>query len=166
MTARRGGNGGDERRNRIETEGDGVIIRPLAPRDRAAVIALDARNTGIAKPAYWNAIFARQAQRGESRFILVAEFRRALVGFVVGEVRAWEFGSPPCGWVFAIHVDPDTRLRKIGTRLLEAITAEFRAAGVTKLRTMLARTDMLNLRFFRAQGMMAGPFIQLEKELA
>ena len=40
-----------------------------------------------------------------------------------------------------------------------------RKLGVRKLRTMLARDDLLNLRFFRSQGMMAGPFIQLEKDL-
>jgi GNAT superfamily N-acetyltransferase len=166
MRMRRGGNGGNAKPAEATANGGEVIIRPLAPRDRAAIVALDARNTGMAKPEYWNAIFAGRGRRGDPRYILVAEHRRAVVGFVVGEVRAWEFGSPPCGWVFAIHVDPDSRLRKIGTRLLDAITGEFRAAGVTKLRTMLARTDMLNLRFFRAQGMMAGPFIQLEKELA
>jgi hypothetical protein len=49
--------------------------------------------------------------------------------------------------------------------LIEAITDCFRRAGVRTLRTMLARDDLLNLRFFRSQGMMAGPFIQLEKEL-
>jgi len=30
---------------------------------------------------------------------------------------------------------------------------------------MLARDDQLVMSFFRSQGMMAGPFIQLEKSL-
>ena len=142
-----------------------IRVRPLMPRDHRAVVALDAANTGMAKPHYWKELFADYGRRRSSRFFLVAEHAGRLVGFVVGEIRAWEFGSVPCGWVLAIEVDPDTRLRRVGTMLIEAIVARFKSAGVRKLRTMLARDDLLNLRFFRSQGMMAGPFIQLEKDL-
>jgi GNAT superfamily N-acetyltransferase len=142
-----------------------VRIRPLMPRDHRAVVALDAANTGLAKPRYWRALFADYGRRKDTRFFLVAEAEAEVVGFVVGEIRAWEFGSVPCGWVLAIEVDADRRLRRVGTLLIDAIVACFRRAGVKKLRTMLARDDLLNLRFFRSQGMMAGPFIQLEKEL-
>ena len=84
---------------------------------------------------------------------------------MIGEVRDWEFGSPPCGWVFAIDVQQGVRLDGIGTRLLEAIAASFRTAGVTKLRTMLMRENTLILSFFRSQGMMAGPLISLEMDI-
>jgi ribosomal protein S18 acetylase RimI-like enzyme len=67
--------------------------------------------------------------------------------------------------VFAISVRPDARLGRTGTRLLEAISESFRRAGVSKLRTMLARDNQLILSFFRSQGMMAAPFIPLEKDL-
>src|SRR5664279_6623635 len=96
---------------------------------------------------------------------LVALAQGHVVGFVIGEVRDWEFGSPPCGWVFAIDVHPQARLGGIGTRLLEAISASFYRAGVRKLRTMLARDNGLILSFFRSQGMMAGPLISLEMDL-
>jgi hypothetical protein len=33
------------------------------------------------------------------------------------------------------------------------------------MRTMVARDNRLHLLFFRSQGMMAGPYIQLEKEV-
>ena len=80
-------------------------------------------------------------------------------------MRDWEFGSPPCGWVFGIGVRPDARLAGAGTRLLEAICAEFRRRGVDKVRTLLARDNALVLAFFRSQGMMAAPFIALEREI-
>jgi GNAT superfamily N-acetyltransferase len=80
-------------------------------------------------------------------------------------VRDWEFGSAPCGWVFGIDVEPGSRLAGIGARLLEAICASFRRAGVRKVRTMLSRDNKLILSFFRSQGMMAGPFIPLEMDL-
>jgi GNAT superfamily N-acetyltransferase len=62
-------------------------------------------------------------------------------------------------------VRPDARLGGTGTRLLEAISDSFRRGGVSKLRTMLARDNQLILSFFRSQGMMAAPFISLEKDL-
>ena len=42
----------------------------------------------------------------------------------------------------------------------------FRRAGVRTVRTMLSRDNTLILSFFRSQGMMAGPFIPLEMDLA
>ena len=71
-------------------------------------------------------------------------------------------GSPPSGWIFALEVEPDVRLRKVGTRLFDAICAHLAGTGVDTVRTMLARDDELNMAFFRSQGMMAGPFIELE----
>jgi L-amino acid N-acyltransferase YncA len=62
-------------------------------------------------------------------------------------------------------VRPGARLAGIGTRLLEAICAGFRHAGVDEVRTLIARDNSLVLSFFRSQGMMAAPFIPLEKDL-
>lgn len=143
-----------------------LAIRAVRRGDLPEIIAIDAEVTGIEKRAYWHAVFRRYGEAGEAdRQFLVAEDAGAVVGFVIGEVRDWEFGSPPCGWVFGIDVRPDARQRGVGARLLAAISLAFRRAGVTKLRTMLARDNTLILSFFRSQGMMAGPFIPLEMDL-
>jgi ribosomal protein S18 acetylase RimI-like enzyme len=68
--------------------------------------------------------------------------------------------------VFGIDVDPAARQAGVGARLLAAICAAFRRAGVRTVRTMLSRDNTLILAFFRSQGMMAGPFIPLEMDLA
>ena len=140
-------------------------------RVNAADMPLDARITKLTKAAYWNDVFRRYGRRrlGE-RFFLVAESRLGSVkprvqGFIVGEIRAWEFGSAPCGWVFALSVDPAVRLHGVGGALFAAISSEFKKAGVNKMRTMVARDSRLPLMFFRSEGMMAGPYIQLEKDL-
>ena len=139
-------------------------VRASRAADMPEVEAIDARITGLAKPDYWAQAFARYGER-EDRWFLVAEAEGGINGFIIGEQRAWEFGSPPCGWVFAIGVDPALRLSGIGTRLFEAITGRMREAGVALVRTMLARDDALNMAFFRSQGMMGGSFIQLEMPL-
>ena len=148
-----------------------VRVRRVQAADIPHVIALDTRVTKLAKAEYWNDVFRRYGkQRLHERFFLVAENRKEragprMLGFIIGEIRAWEFGSVPCGWVFALSVEPETRLHGIGSALLAAISAEFKKAGVGKMRTMVARDNRLPLLFFRSEGMMAGPYIQLEKDL-
>lgn len=140
-------------------------IRGARAADMEAVSDIDARITSLSKPAYWADMFARYGNR-DKRFFLIAENENnKLIGFIIGEVRTWEFGSQPCGWVFAIGVDPQTRLNKVGSSLFQAICDCLAGAGVDTVRTMLARDDELNMTFFRSQGMMAGPFIQLEMPL-
>ncbi|WP_422012454.1 GNAT family N-acetyltransferase [Reyranella sp.] len=135
-------------------------IRPAQATDLKAISALDARLTGSDKPDYW------RERLGPDRHFLVAETANgALAGFIAGEVRAWEFGQPAAGWVFAIQVDPKTRLKGVGSALFEALATRFKAQGVTHVRTLVDRKDHLILSFFRAQGMTAGPSLQLDKEL-
>ena len=141
-------------------------VRAVRLADLDQVIAIDAAITGLKKVDYWYELFHRYGARGlRQRFFLVAEAEGALQGFIVGEVRDWEFGSPPCGWVFGISVRADARLAGVGTRLLEEICACFRRAGVDKVRTLLARDNHLVMSFFRSQGMMAAPFLALERDL-
>jgi len=147
------------------------LVRRVQAADIPRIIALDERVTGLAKPDYWHDVFERYGKRRlNERMFLVAERSGAdtlppILGFVLGEVRAWEFGSAPCGWVVALSVEPRARLRGTGQALLDALSNEFKKAGVSKMRTMVARDNRLHLLFFRGEGMMAGPYIQLEKEL-
>ncbi|MGI9412429.1 MAG: GNAT family N-acetyltransferase [Hyphomicrobiales bacterium] len=143
-----------------------AVIRPAQDRDLDQVIALDERITGINKRDYIADLFERyRTRRPEQRFFYVAENAGRVIGFVVGEIRAWEFGSEPCGWVFAISVDPELREDGVGAGLLDRISESFRDAGVSRLRTMISRNNHLLMAFFRSRGMIAGPYLQLEKDL-
>lgn len=143
------------------------LVRPAEPVDLPAISALDARLTGEAKAAYWQSMLERYGGGPPGRYFLVAESERgALAGFIVGEVRAWEFGQPAAGWVFAIQVDPRLRLKGTGSALFEGLVSRFKAQGVTRVRTLVDRRDNLILSFFRAQGMVAGPSLQLDMELS
>ncbi len=144
-----------------------ILVRPVRRADFDQVITIDATVTGQEKRAYWQRVYRRYGvhSAGEVRHFLVAVQARTVVGFLIGEVRDWEFGSPPCGWVFAIDVAPEARQAGVGTLLLDAVVLAFRRAGVLKLRTLLSRENIVILSFFRSQGMMAGPLIPLEMDL-
>src|SRR5216684_37475 len=137
-----------------------VTIRPAQTSDLPAVSALDERETGTAKPDYWREMLAP-----DRHFLMAETDKGALAGFIAGEIRAWEFGQPPAGWVFAIQIDPKLRLRGVGSALFDALVARFKERDVTRVRTLVDRKDHLILSFFRAQGMVAGPSLQLDMEL-
>ncbi len=145
-----------------------ISIRQVSKADSAAIVALDAEITGANKSAYWTDIldrFAGPDRRTQRYFLVATSADDELVGFIVGEIRAWEFGSPPCGWVLAMSVSPQQRERGIGAMLLDALCAELRNAGVATIRTMVLGSDKVNLSFFRGEGLAAGPYIELEKRL-
>jgi len=149
--------------------GDGFVIRRARREDIAAVAALDEQVSGVAKDAYLSELFeSYQTRRAEQRFFYVAEDsgeEHRILGFAIGEIRAWEFGSTPCGWVFALSVEPGVREEGVGEALLRHMSDGFRRAGVRKLRTMVRHRNHLLLSFFRSEGLKAGPYLQLEKEL-
>ena len=87
-------------------------IRPATISDLEKVIQLDSRITQIQKSQYWSDVFTRSIGQ-PGHYFLVTESaldkrtEGSLIGFIVGEVRAWEFGSEPCGWVVTILVSPN-----------------------------------------------------------
>ena len=142
-------------------------IRRLSRADLAGVTRIDAHHTGARKPGYWKRVFAEFLGRraGHVRVGLAAEVEGRLAGYLLGEVRAFEFGSGPCGWIFAVGVDP-TRLRLgVASALLAEACRAFRAAGVTRVRTMVRRNDVPVLSFFRSSGFSGGSYVQLELDV-
>lgn len=140
-------------------------IRKATASDIDAITAIDIEISGLAKPEYWRELMQFYRKQKQTDFFLVAEHEKRVTGFILGEIRAWEFGSSPCGWVFAIGVKKETRLHGIGAMMLDTLGNAFSLAGATKIRTMVLRKDHELLAFFRSQGLMAGPYLQLEKNL-
>jgi len=143
-----------------------VAIRQAIAGDLPAVVALDKATTGQSKPEYWSDMLAQfSGGKANQRAFLVAELEGRVVGFITGEIRAFEFGAEPCGWVFAVAVDPEIRVNNVGTRLFDEICRIFQEAGVEKVSTLIERDSDLVLAFFRSQGMIFGRYIQMEKEI-
>jgi ribosomal protein S18 acetylase RimI-like enzyme len=141
-------------------------IRKARGSDLRAIVEIDALITRVRKPGYWKEMLRKYGGRGRVRFFLVAQTDAGVQGYIIGEVRDWEFGSPSSGWVFDLAVHPRARLSGVATSLMDALCQRLREAGVDKVRTLLARDNALVLAFFRSQGLMAAPLITLEKDLA
>ncbi len=141
-----------------------VRIRKMNVNDIDSVLAIDEKITGKPHEAQW-----------ESRIIdhlstdplgcLVAEVDGKIVGFVIGNIRGWEFGIPKCGWVEIVGVDPEYRGRGIARALIESLRDYFKMNGVSKVKTMIDWNDGGLVSFFSALGFKRSEYIILEKEL-
>jgi len=145
----------------------GLDVRDLLREDLEQVIRIDALHTGKAEPEYWKRVFGDflGGAADRKRVGLAATREGRLVGYLLGEVRAFEFGSEACGWVFGVGVDPTSARSGAASTLLAEGCRRFQAAGVKRIRTMVRRNNVPVLSFFRANGFGAGSFVQLELDL-
>lgn len=134
-----------------------------------SVEAIFTANTQQPPPPAWRSrIGAALADPNTVARVILADNgaeKGAVMGYVMGEVRSWEFGSEPAGWVFAVGVSPQVQGSGMGRELLAAALGAFAELGVPSVRTMVRRDDVSVLRFFRGAGFAAGPYTELELEL-
>ena len=158
---------------------DRLEIRPVRRADLAAIVEIDAIRSGAGKPEFWAATVDRAlrssaaADREEHQpsgsaagtvgFVAVAG--REVLGYVFAEARAWEFGSPLCGWIVAIGVRPERSRHGVALALGSAVCSWVRSRGIRSLRTMVRRDAVEVLAFFRAAGVRAGPYLEMELDL-
>lgn len=142
---------------------DCLGIHAVEAADLPGIIRIDTEHTGQEKKDYWDACFARNETDPNTTF-LVARLDGEVVGCALGAVQAWEFGSPPCGWIQAMYVDIGHQGNHVAKRLFDALVATFQEAGITTVRTMLHIDNHMLMSFFRMQGMAAGPYIELEMQ--
>lgn len=139
-------------------------VRPMAQGDLQRVAEIYRYHADRDPPDHWgeSVASAMRAEPGPALAWVAEAEGGALIGYVIGDVRSWEFGSEPAGWITGIGVDAEHWGEGLGRALLEALIVALRAHGVTTLRTMVRRDDVPVLRFFRDTGFAAGPYTQME----
>jgi ribosomal protein S18 acetylase RimI-like enzyme len=129
-----------------------IQVRPLSELDLGDIVRIAERTRGAYQPDLWEdrvTYYLRRDPEGS----IVAEAGGRVVGFMLGDVRAGEFGiEEPSGWIEVIGVDPDHGGRGVGRALGEAMLAGFRARGVGRVRTMVDASMPEVERFFAALG--------------
>ncbi len=121
-------------------------------------------HTGAEQRPYWTRLFREflAPAPGRQRVALAADVDGDVAGFLLADVRAFEFGSEPCGWILEVGVDPGQARHGIASSLLAEAVRRLRAAGVSTVRTMVRRNNVPVLTFFRTNGFAGGPYVQLE----
>lgn len=142
-----------------------LAVEDLRLEDEAQIVAIDRILTGTDQSAWWHELLPRYVGSDSRRLGLAVRMQGQLVGYLLAEVRAFEFGSEPCGWIFTVGVHPDAGHEGVGSRLSKAACEHFQRLGIYIVRTMVRREDVPLLAFFRRNGFIGGPFQQLELRL-
>jgi GNAT superfamily N-acetyltransferase len=149
-----------------------VRIRPLTRDDVDSLVGIVA-GIGRASPpgeadarSYLRETVERHIDRNEPLMNIAAELDGKLVGFVIGEVRAWEFGQKEkTGWIKVLGVDPEFQGKGVGRKLGQALLDNFRASGITSVRTLVNWYEGDLLSYFRTLGFNVLNMIPLESKL-
>lgn len=137
-----------------------VRIRALTLRDTRRILKIDEAVTGVARPVGDNDLWRLIA---ETTTCFGAEAEGRLVGFVLADVRPWEFGNRAhVGWIIALGVEPRFQKHGLGRRLGERVLEEFRRLGVTQFKTLVESKDRGLLAYFRRLGFRAAREVVLE----
>ena len=118
-----------------------VRIRPLDELDISGISRIDERISGIYRPEIWEerVMYYTRRDPGASQ---VAEQGGRVVGFMLGDLRAGEFGlDEPSGWIERFGIDPAYRGQDLGRRMFDAMCTHFKAEGATRVRTLVVRDE-------------------------
>ena len=153
-------------RRTLETE-DGVLVRGLRPEDLAAVISLDAKNSGRRREEFFKVKLQQNLAETGIKVSLAAERDGIFCGFLLARVYYGEFGSLEASAVLdTIDVDPGFQNQGVGRALLDQLCVNLRGLGVPTLRTEVEWSTPGLVAFFQREGFAPAPRICVELDVA
>jgi ribosomal protein S18 acetylase RimI-like enzyme len=127
-------------------------VRPLSELDLGGIVRIVEKTRGHYQPDLWESRVTYYLRR-DPEGSMVAERDGAVVGFMLGDVRAGEFGiEEPTGWIEVLGVDPDHAGGGVGRALAAAMLEGYRVRGVRRVRTMVDQSMPDVESFFRRLG--------------
>ena len=139
-----------------------ITVRRMRTQDADAVLRINERITGRPYEAQWASKIIDDITRNPLG-CLVAEEGGEIVGFILGDIRGWEFAIPKSGWIEIVGVDPRYQGKGVARALIDTLHAYFRNNNVSRIMTMVNWNDGGLVGFFRALGFERSEFIILEK---
>jgi ribosomal protein S18 acetylase RimI-like enzyme len=136
----------------------GLVIRPFAPADGDAVVALW-EECDLTRP--WNDPHKDIARKGrvQPEWFLVATVGRT----VVGSAMAGYDGHR--GWVNYLAVAPTMRRSGVGRALMGEVERLLGEAGCPKINVVVRRGNDVAVRFYRALGYSVDDVVSLGRRL-
>ncbi|MHA2028281.1 MAG: N-acetyltransferase family protein [Candidatus Kariarchaeaceae archaeon] len=99
-------------------------------------------------------------------FCLGAEKDGKFIGFILGSSDKGSFGElETIGTIGLLGVHPDHRNQNIGRALGQELIAQYRALGITKIRTRVDNNDTDLLKYFMNIGLKPSNWTMLELEV-
>ncbi len=141
---------------------DAIKVRRMTRDDLKGIQDIDKRIIGKERAASWPQKVTRYLEMYYPPLCHVAETGGKVVGFILGDIRGWEYALPPSGWIDIMGVDPAYQGRGIGRKLVEAFVEECRQKKM-KAHIMVRGGDERLQKFLRSAGFQRGQLVELEK---
>jgi len=113
---------------------------------------------------YWEGIVANYIDRSPAG-CLATEINGEMVGFILGDVRGWEFNIPLSGWIEILGVDPEYQGKGVGRKRADSLFDYFKKNNIQSVHTVINWDDADMVDYFRSLGFSRGNFTHLEKTL-
>jgi len=127
-------------------------VRSISELDLDDIVRIGELTRNLYQPDLWEERVTYYLRRDPESSV-VAEREGRVVGFMLGDVRAGEFGiEEPSGWIEVLGVDPEAGGRGVGRAMGEEMLARYRARGVGSVRTMVDESMPEVEKFFTALG--------------
>jgi ribosomal protein S18 acetylase RimI-like enzyme len=139
-----------------------VTVRKMRTQDAEAVLRINEKITGTPHEAQWESKIIDHLS-SHPLGCLVAEAEGIVVGFILGDIRGWEFAIPKSGWIEIVGVDPKYQGKGVARALIEKLHVYFRNHNVERVMTMVNWNDVGLVSFFRTLGFERSEFIILDK---
>jgi ribosomal protein S18 acetylase RimI-like enzyme len=140
-----------------------VHIRKMTPADVRAILAIDEKIVGEHRSASWQQRIDRYLEIYYPPVCQVAEVGGRVVGFILGDVRGWEYGLRAGGWIDIMGVDPEYQKQGIGRMLVTAFVEQCHQEGIKAVHVMVRAEDNPMQSFFRSVGFQRGRLMEMEK---
>jgi len=141
----------------------GVRIRKLRARDLVAVMSIERRITGSRRTSALGP-YLRRALRMEEGICIVAEVSGQAAGFLIGDVRPWEFGEErEVAWVKVVGVDPRHQGEGLGRMLGERFLKDVKRRGIRRVKTLVEWDSGDLVAYFQSLGFDRAGAIILER---
>ena len=143
-----------------------VRIRPLEEKDIPRAVEIESAILGSKRSATLRGSLTAYLAKGDRNACLAAETDGTLVGFLIGEVRTWDFGEDQeVGWIKIVGIDPAHQGKGIGKALGEALLKYFQEREIRTVRTAVDWDAADMIAYFRTLGFERSGHIGLEKRL-
>lgn len=144
-----------------------IYVRSMEKRDLAAIVDMEERQTGVARPHYWEKRIEMSEAIRPHWASLVAEIDNRVVGFILGRAGELEFGLPgTVAWIEMIGVDPAHRRRGVAQALVEKFAESAEDHGIRTIFTLVTSNQAEMQHFFSRLGFVHGRMLHYQKELS
>jgi GNAT superfamily N-acetyltransferase len=137
----------------LEKDDMELVVRHVKPSDLDAIIRIDAKTSGEARPEFFRRKFEAIEADSNVAMSLVAEHDGRVAGFLLARVHFGEFGRLQQSAVLdTLGVDPVLSGRGVGRRLLRQLVQNVRGLRIPTLSTEVSWSDQRLMSFFEREG--------------